>query len=40
MNRAMTLPIETHADDYNSQHDKTFSQIIDGELHLNYFNKL
>ena len=33
MNRAMII-IDTHADDYNSQHGKTCSQSIVGELHL------
>jgi hypothetical protein len=26
MNRAMTITIDTHVDDYNSQHGKTCSQ--------------
>ena len=40
MNRAMTIIIDTHADDYNSQHGKTCSQIIVGELHLTELIKL
>jgi hypothetical protein len=31
---------DTHADDYNSQHGKTISQSIVGELHLTILNKL
>jgi hypothetical protein len=40
MNRAMTITIDTHADDYNSQHGKTCSQSIGGELHLTDLIKL
>ena len=32
--------IDTHADDYNSQHGKTCSQRIVGELHLTALIKL
>ena len=31
--------LDTHADDYNSQHGKTCSQRIVGELHLTYLIK-
>jgi hypothetical protein len=34
MNRAMTIIIDTHVDDYNSQHGKTCRKNIFGELHL------
>jgi hypothetical protein len=40
MNRALTITIDTHADDYNSQHGKTYSQRIFGEFHLTDLFKL
>ncbi len=40
MNRAITIVIDTHADDYYSQHGKTCRQGIVGKLHLTDLIKL